>query len=64
VKSTTPATQPSFAKEKERIKELLSTQGQEQGMLKYNEETRAKLKAQTECAAGYVVALCKEYVAP
>jgi hypothetical protein len=64
VKSTTPATQPSFAQEKERIKQLLSTQGQEQGTLKYNEEARAKLKAQTECAAGYVVALCKEYVAP
>jgi hypothetical protein len=64
VKSTTPATQPSFAQEKERIKQLLGTQGQEQGTLKYNEEARAKLKAQTECAAGYVVALCKEYVAP
>lgn len=37
---------------------------QEQGTLKYNEEARAKLKAQTECAAGYVVALCKEYAAP
>jgi PPIC-type PPIASE domain len=64
VKSIIPATQSSFAQNKERIKQQLSSQGQRQGMLKYNEEVRAKLKAQTECAAGYVVPLCKKYVAP
>jgi parvulin-like peptidyl-prolyl isomerase len=64
VKSTTPATKPSFAQEKERIKQLLASQGQEQGILKYNEEHNSKLKDQTECAAGYIVTLCKEYILP
>jgi hypothetical protein len=64
VKSVIPAAQPSFAQEKEQIKQLLASQGQEQGMFKYSEGVRTKLKDQTECAAGYVVPLCKEYVAP
>lgn len=64
VKSTTPATKPNFAQAKEKIKQLLSTQGESLAASKYSEETREKLKARTECAKGYVVELCKEYVAP
>lgn len=60
VKSVTPATQPSFSQEKEQIKQLLASQGQEQGALKYNEETRTKQREKTECAAGYLTPLCKE----
>jgi parvulin-like peptidyl-prolyl isomerase len=64
VKSVTPATQPSFSQEKEQIKQLLASQGQQQGTSKYSEEFRNKWKQRTECAAGYVVELCKEYVVP
>jgi len=64
VKSITPATQPSFAAAKARIKALLTSQSEQQPMLKYNNEIRAKLKAGTECSAGYIVELCKEYTAP
>jgi hypothetical protein len=64
VKSVTPASQPSFASAKARIKEFLTSQSDQQPMLKYNNEIRAKLKAGTECSAGYIVELCKEYTAP
>jgi PPIC-type PPIASE domain len=64
VKSVTPATQPSFSQEKEQIKTLLASQGQEQGALKYNEETRTKQREKTECASDYLTPLCKEYVLP
>jgi PPIC-type PPIASE domain len=64
LKSTTPAVKPSFAQVKERIKQQLSSQGEEQGMFKYSEELRTKLKNDTECAAGYIVFMCKEYVTP
>ena len=60
VKSVIPGTQPSFSQEKEQIKALLASQGQEQGALKYNEETRTKQREKTECAAGYLTPLCKE----
>jgi hypothetical protein len=59
VKSVIPPTQPSFAQEKEQIKQLLASQGQEQGMFKYNEEIRIKQRDKTECAAGYLTPLCK-----
>jgi parvulin-like peptidyl-prolyl isomerase len=64
VKSITPASQPSFASAKARIKELLTSQSSQEPILKYNNEIRAKLKAETECSAGYIVELCKEYTAP
>lgn len=64
LKSSTPATKPSFAQVKERIKLQLASQGEEQGMFKYSEELRTRLEDHTECAAGYIVMLCKEYVAP
>jgi hypothetical protein len=64
VKSITPATQLSFASAKARIKELLTSQSQQQPTFKYNNEIRAKLKDGTECSAGYIVELCKEYTAP
>jgi hypothetical protein len=64
VKSITAATKPSFAQVKERIKQTLSSQGESQAMVKHEEETREKWKASTECAKGYVVELCKEYVMP
>jgi hypothetical protein len=64
VKSITPATKPSFAQVKERIKQTLSSQGESQALVKHEEETREKWKASTECAKGYVVELCKEYVTP
>jgi hypothetical protein len=35
------------------------SQGQEQGMFKYNEEIRIKQREKTECAAGYLTPLCK-----
>jgi PPIC-type PPIASE domain len=59
VKSVIPAAQPSFAQEKEQIKQLLASQGQEQGMFKYSEEIRIKQREKTECAAGYLTPLCK-----
>jgi hypothetical protein len=64
VSSIVPAVPPSFANAKGRIKQLLAPRAQQQAMLRYTEEARAKLKAQTECAPGYVVPSCKEYVAP
>jgi parvulin-like peptidyl-prolyl isomerase len=64
VTGITAAVQPSFAQAKERIKQLLSSQGESQATLKHNEEAREKWKAHTECAKGYVVELCKEYVTP
>ena len=64
VHSIVPALQPSFAQAKDRIKQLLASQGQLQGIYKYNEEIRLKQREKTECAAGYVTPLCKEYVAP
>jgi PPIC-type PPIASE domain len=64
VKSVTPAAQPSFASAKARIKEFLTSQSSQEPILKYNNEIRAKLKAETECSAGYIVELCKEYTAP
>jgi hypothetical protein len=64
LKSSTPATKPSFAAVKERIKLQLASQGEEQGMFKYSEALRTRLKDHTECAAGYIVMLCKEYVVP
>jgi peptidyl-prolyl cis-trans isomerase C len=64
VKSITPASQPSFASAKARIKELLTSQSSQEPILKYNNEIRAKLKAGTECSVGYIVELCKEYTAP
>jgi hypothetical protein len=59
VKSIIPATQPSFAQEKEQIKRMLASQGQVQGVVKYNEEIRIKQREKTECAAGYLTPLCK-----
>jgi hypothetical protein len=35
------------------------SQGQVQGMFKYNEEIRIKQREKTECAAGYLTPLCK-----
>jgi PPIC-type PPIASE domain len=64
VKSVTPGTQPSFSQEKEQIKRLLASQGQGQGVVKYNEETRIKQREKTECATGYLTPLCKEYTVP
>lgn len=64
VESTTPATKPNFSQVKEQIKLTLSSQGEGQAVFKYEEESRAKLRARTECAAGYVVSLCKEYKPP
>jgi hypothetical protein len=59
VKSIIPATQPSFAQEKEQIKRMLASQGQVQGVVKYNEEIRIKQREKTECAAGYLTPLCR-----
>jgi hypothetical protein len=59
VKSITPSSQPSFAQEKEQIKRMLGSQGQVQGVVKYNEEIRIKQREKTECAAGYLTPLCK-----
>jgi hypothetical protein len=64
VKSITPATKPNFSQVKERIKLTLSSQGESQAVFKYEQESRAKLRTLTECAAGYVVELCKEYRPP
>jgi hypothetical protein len=64
VKSVTPGTQPSFSQEKEQIKQLLASQGQQQGMIKYSEETRIKQREKTECATAYLTPLCKEYAVP
>lgn len=64
VKTTIPATKRSFSQVKEQIKLMLSSQGEGQAMVKYDEESRTKLKEETECAAGYVTPLCKEYIAP
>jgi hypothetical protein len=64
VKSITPATKANFGQAKARIKQLLESQGEEQEVFKYSEALRTKLKNGTECAAGYVVTLCKEYVLP
>jgi hypothetical protein len=64
VKSITPASQPSFDQAKERIKQLLVSESQGQAIERYNQEIRAKLRAHTECAAGYVVELCSEYRPP
>lgn len=64
VKSVSSAVKPSFDKAKERVKQelFISTKGREES--KYFTEVRRRLKDRTECAAGYVVELCKEYVRP
>jgi PPIC-type PPIASE domain len=64
VKSITPATKPNFGQAKARIKQLLESQGDQEEVFKYSEALRTKLKSHTECAAGYIVTLCKEYVLP
>jgi len=64
VKSITPATTPNFAQAKARIKQQLESQGEEREVFKYSDALRTKLKSHTECAAGYIVALCKEYLLP
>jgi PPIC-type PPIASE domain len=67
VKSIVPATKPSFAQAKAEIKELLIGRGEEGAASKvreYEQQVITKQKARTECSAGYIVELCKEYVAP
>jgi parvulin-like peptidyl-prolyl isomerase len=60
----TPATQPSLAQVKHQIEQNLFMQAQSRTEIKSLAEYKAKWKALTECAAGYIVELCKEYVAP
>ncbi len=49
-----------FTKIREKfVKPSSPSQGQEQGMFKYNEEIRIKQREKTECAAGYLTPLCK-----
>jgi hypothetical protein len=59
-----PAVQATFGQEKEQIKQQLLNQSGVPVKVKYNEETRIKQKEKTECAAGYVTFLCKEYQPP
>lgn len=59
-----PAVQATFGQEKEQIKQQLLNQSGVPAKVKYNEETRVKQKEKTECAAGYVTFLCKEYQPP
>ena len=46
------------------IEQSLSVRGEGQGQEKFNEQAKAKLKAETECATGHVVGVCSEYKAP
>jgi foldase protein PrsA len=64
VNSTSPGSQQQLSQVQAAIKAQLAATGQQESLTKFVKEFKARWKAKTECAAGYVVADCKEFKAP
>ena len=64
VKSITPGNPQSLAQAKASIKQQLSTTSSQQALSKFVKEFRKTWTGKTECAAGFVVQNCSEYVKP
>jgi foldase protein PrsA len=64
VKSIKAGSQQSLAQSKSAIKAQLAATGQQKTLAKFVKEFKKKWKAKTDCAAGYVVANCKQFKEP
>jgi foldase protein PrsA len=64
VKSITPGNPQSLAQAKASIKQQLSTTSSQQALSKFVKEFRKSWTSKTECASGFVVQNCSEYVKP
>jgi hypothetical protein len=64
VTSIKPAIQPTFAQVEASRKQQLVYEAQGLAISRFEEASRLKWQAHTECAAGYVIDACKEYKPP
>ncbi|HUB36211.1 MAG TPA: peptidyl-prolyl cis-trans isomerase [Solirubrobacteraceae bacterium] len=64
VKSISPGNSQSLAQAKSTIKQQLSTTSSQQALSKFVKEFRKNWTSKTECASGFVVQNCREYVKP